>query len=284
MGVIRQSPDIQAGISIGGNKKVSDTKERDKNLEAKIADFRMFDDTFMSAVFDGKTEETEFLIRVILGRDDILVRESKAQFFMSNIYGRGVRLDILASDTNGNSYHFEVERSKGRASVQRARFTGAMVDSRLLRKGQDFKEIPERYTIFITEEDFFGAGLPLYHAENKVEELDNQPLGDASHIIYVNGTYNDTDNLIGSLMHDFSCKNAKDMINPILRERVRVLKETEGGREEVCQIMENLINEEKIELAKEAIKKGKPVEEIADILNLPLAFVEELARSQVAAV
>jgi len=284
MGVIRQSPDVQAGISIGGNEKESDTKERDKNLEEKIADFRMFDDTFMSAVFDGKTEETEFLIRVILGRDDILVRESKAQFFMSNIYGRGVRLDILASDPNGNSYHFEVERSKGRASVQRARFTGAMVDSRLLRKGQDFKEIPERYTIFITEEDFFGAGLPLYHAENKVEELDNQPLGDGSHIIYVNGTYNDTDNLIGSLMHDFSCKNAKDMINPILRERVRVLKETEGGREEVCQIMENLINEEKIELAKEAIKKGKPVEEIADILNLPLAFVQELARSQVAAV
>ena len=52
----------------------------------------------------------------------------------------------------------------------------------------------------------------------------------------------------------------------------------------MCQIMENLINEEKIELAKEAIKKGKPVEEIADILNLPLAFVQELARSQVAAV
>jgi len=139
MGVIRQSPDVQAGISIGGNEKESDTKERDKNLEEKIADFRMFDDTFMSAVFDGKTEETEFLIRVILGRDDILVRESKAQFFMSNIYGRGVRLDILASDPNGNSYHFEVERSKGRASVQRARFTGAMVDSRLLRKGQDLK-------------------------------------------------------------------------------------------------------------------------------------------------
>ena len=151
---------------------MSGTNERAKTLEATIADFRMFDDTFMSAVFDGKKEETEFLINVILERNDIVVKESKAQFFMSNIYGRGVRLDIQALDLKGNAYHFEVERSKGRASVQRARFTGAMVDSRLLRKGQDFKEIPERYTIFITEEDFFEAGLPLYHAENKVAELD----------------------------------------------------------------------------------------------------------------
>ena len=43
--------------------------------------------------------------------------------------------------------------------------------------------------------------------------------------------YNNTDDHIGRLMHDFSCKEAKDMINPILRERVRVLKETEGGRD-----------------------------------------------------
>ena len=44
--------------------------------------------------------------------------------------------------------------------------------------------------------------------------------------------------------------DASEIINPLLRERVHYLKETEGGREEMCQIMENRINEEKIELAK----------------------------------
>ena len=82
------------------------------------------------------------------------------------------------------------------------------------------------------------------------------------------------------LMHDFSCKKAEDILSPILRERVRVLKETEGGRQEVCQIMENRINEEKIELAKNAIKKGSlTLEQIADVLELPLAFVQELAKT-----
>ena len=48
----------------------------------------------------------------------------------------------------------------------------------------------------------------------------------------------------------------------------------------MCQIMENRINEEKIELAKEAIQKGNlTLEQIADVLKLPLAFVQELAKS-----
>lgn len=234
----------------------------------------------MSAVFDGKIEETQFLIRVIMGRNDITVVDSRAQFFISNIYGRGLRLDILARDQEGYAYHFEVERSKERANVKRARFTGAMVDSRLLKKGQDVRKIPNRYTIFITEEDVFGKGFPLYHAEYKIAELENRPLGDGTQIIYVNGQYRNTKTPIGKLMHDFACKKADDIMSPILRERVRVLKETEGGRQEVCQIMENRINEEKIELAKDAIKKGDlSLDQIACVLKLPLAFVEELAKA-----
>lgn len=254
--------------------------EQEKNLRS-IDDFRMFDDTFMSAVFDGENKETQFLIRVILGREDIIVTDSKAQFFMSNIYGRGIRLDIFAKDVENRAYHFEVERCKERASFQRARFTGAMVDTRLLKKGQDVKEIPDRYTIFITEEDVFDKGLPIYHAEYKISELGNLPLGDGSHIIYVNGMYRNTDTPIGKLMHDFACKRPDDMINPVLRDRVRMLKETEGGREKMCQIMENRINEEKIDLAKDAIKRGDlTLEQISEVLKLPLAFVEELARAQ----
>ena len=48
----------------------------------------------------------------------------------------------------------------------------------------------------------------------------------------------------------------------------------------MCQIMENSIKEEKIELAKNAIKKGKMTpEEIAEVLELPVAFVAELAKT-----
>jgi len=42
-------------------------------------------------------------------------------------------------------------------------------------------------------------------------------------------------------------------------------KNFEQSKAGVSQDSENLLNEEKIKLAKEATKKGKPVEEIADI-------------------
>lgn len=48
----------------------------------------------------------------------------------------------------------------------------------------------------------------------------------------------------------------------------------------MCKIMEEMIMEEKIEAAKKAIKKGKNLQDIADILDLPLFKVEELAHGK----
>ena len=87
-------------------------------------------------------------------------------------------------------------------------------------------------------------------------------------------------------MHDFSCTKPEDIINPVLRERVRYLKKTEGGMSEMCDLMEELmneraeerVNEEKVELAKKAISRNKhSLEEIAEDFELPLSFIKELA-------
>ena len=84
--------------------------------------------------------------------------------------------------------------------------------------------MPERYTIFITEEDMFGKGLPMYHIENKITELGDARFQDGGHIIYVNGEYRNLTTPIGQLMHDFSCTQASDILNPVLRERVHHLR------------------------------------------------------------
>ncbi len=169
------------------------------------------------------------------------------------------------------------------ASVQRARFNSAMVDMTLLKKGGLHQELPDRYTIFITERDMFKKGLPAYHASNKIDELDNAPLNDGGYIVYINGQYRNIDTPIGKLMHDFFCVDADEILNPLLKDRVKYLKETEGGRKEMCEIMENRINEEKIELAKKEIAIGElTLVQIARAFQLPLAFVEELARPKFA--
>ena len=70
-------------------QKEPEISEHEANLQA-IAEYRMIDDTFLSAVFDGRIEETELLLRIILEREDIIVESVKAQFFFSNIYGHEI--------------------------------------------------------------------------------------------------------------------------------------------------------------------------------------------------
>ena len=63
-----------------------------------------------------------------------------------------------------------------------------MVDTRMLKEKEKFKEIKDSYVIFITQNDVMKGDLPLYHVERVVKEQ-NRDFGDGSHIIYVNGAY-----------------------------------------------------------------------------------------------
>jgi len=84
-----------------------------------------------------------------------------------------------------------------------------LIDADITVPGEDAKNLPESYVIFITENDIFGKGLPLYHIERTIKEC-NIPFDDESHIIYVNGKYEENDS-IGDLIHDFHCKKADDI-------------------------------------------------------------------------
>ena len=69
----------------------------------RIRDFRLMDDNFMSKVFEDKPC-AEFLLRIILNRDDLKVKEVHGQHDLNNIQGRSVRLDILAVDHENRAY------------------------------------------------------------------------------------------------------------------------------------------------------------------------------------
>ena len=57
------------------------------------------------------------------------------------------------------------------------------MDIENLDAGQDFEELPDSYTIFITEHDVLGEGLPFYSVE-RVTLQTGQPFNDGSHILY----------------------------------------------------------------------------------------------------
>lgn len=254
-----------------------------QTAEQIVDNLTLFDDDLMSMVFDANIEATELLLRIILKKDDIKVLRVIGQKELENpiVSGRNIRLDIYAQDSTEKYYDIEVQRSNEGAHVRRARFHSSMLDVRMLKEGQKFKEIFDSYVIFITENDFVGDGLPLYHVRRMYEET-NKTFDDGSHIIYVNGSYKG-DDPIGKLIHDFGCKNAKDIYYQELAKGVKHFKE-EGGRSVMCQAVEEYANkkaeEEKNVIAVKMIKAGKyALEEIANLTGLTLAEVQKLQKS-----
>lgn len=109
--------------------------------------------------------------------------------------------------------------------------------------------------IFITENDKYKQGVPLYHIERTIKEKGHALFEDGLHILYVNGEYQDVDTPVGRLMHDFYCTKAEDMYSKELAEEVKYLKETEGGREHMCKILEEMCEEVAEQVEKETAER-----------------------------
>jgi hypothetical protein len=204
-------------------------------LEKAIDDLTLFDDDLMSKVFDGNIEAAELLLKIILERDDITVKRVKGQVELKSAYpnGRNIKLDIVAVDDKGVQFDVEVQRNTKGSHIKRARYHQSMMDSRLLKKKQEFKSINDTYVIFICQHDKFKANEPIYHVDKTIRET-GEAFDDGAHIIYVNGRYRGQDDF-GRLAHDFNCKKADSIYFKPLADGVRHFKETEEGRDVMCE-------------------------------------------------
>lgn len=211
-----------------------------KTVEQIVDDMNLFDDDLMSMVFDGNNEATELLLKIILKRDDIEIISvvGQREFQSPIVGGRNIRLDILAKDHTGKHYNIEVQKKPEGAHIRRAGFNSSMMDSRMLKEGQEFSELQDAYMVFITQTDIFDYGLPIYTINRHFEEIDDK-FDDGSHIVYVNGSYKG-DDAVGRLMHDFGCKKSKDIYYSELAKGVKHFKEEEEeeGRKVMCEAVE----------------------------------------------
>ena len=190
------------------NKSLDFERKHEDDLQ-RLRGFRLLDDDFMSKVFEDK-KCAEFLLRIILNRDDLEVKKSNSQYSIKNLQGRSVRLDILAVDKKNRAYNIEIQRNDKGAGVKRARYNSAVIDANVTEPGEKYEKLNETYVIFITENDVLERGLPIYHIDRVIKET-GEVFQDESHIIYVNSQMRN-ETALGKLMHDFSCTSAKDIL------------------------------------------------------------------------
>ena len=252
----------------------------------KLKELRPLDDEFMRALFRNNLPLAQMVLRIILGKNDLVLTEEETQYDLKRLAGgRSLCLDVKGVDDANKQYDIEVQKASAGARPHRARYHSSAIDVDVLKAGQEFEELPDTYTIFITESDVYGANEPIYIID-RVNKTTGKDFDDGEHIIYVNGAY-EGDSDIGKLMHDFRCKNADDMNFDLMAERTRYLKEDPKGVREMCAILEEMrndaVHEDRLRTAKQLILGGKlSYEEIAESTRLTVTEVQNLAEVKTA--
>jgi len=269
-------------------KKLTPEQQLQESL-IQLKNYRPLDDDFMREMFRNSWNLTEFVLRILTGIKDLILIRQETQYDLKRLSGaRAVCLDVFGKDSLGRWYDLEIQRADDGARPERARYHSSAMDIEALPEGHEFEELPTTYTIFITENDLYGAGKPIYHIRRMVTEFPNRPFCDRSFILYVNGAYVGDDD-IGKLMHDFRCKNADDMYFEQMANVTRYYKETPEGVSYMCKAMEDRIKENvqtaeyvrSMEIALKMLTKGSyTFDEISELTGLSLEEVQQLADEQ----
>ena len=263
--------------------KLTPEQQHQKNLEL-LKKLRPIDDSFMREMFRGDLKFTEYVLRIITSKNDLIVTSEETQYDLEHLLGaRSISLDVLATDSEGKKYNLEVQRDDNGAVPKRARYHSSALDVEFLKKKQEFDELPITYVIFITENDVRGKDRPLYLFERK-DAMTGESFGDDEYIIYINGDYDneDDDSDLAKLIHDFRCNNADDMYLDKMADKTRYYKENDKGVIYMCKLMEDYVKEaeyqKSLDFALKMLQRGKlTLEEISDYSDLPLETVKELA-------
>ncbi len=233
-----------------------------KNEEIK--QLSLIDDLFFAVAFED-IDACQELIRVIMDNDTIVVKEVKTQFSIRSIMEHSVQLDLVASDSTHRTYCIELQKRDENNAEYRIRYNQALFDSRLLDKGVDYSELPIMVSIFISDFDVHNSGMPIYHTETRIKE-NGQLYEDGRHIIYVNAT-NDDGSTVSRLMKEFKNQGKISEEFTCIANRVKYLKQNEGGQRSMHPIIERIYGEEiaqlKEEMQREMQKEKEMQEEFA---------------------
>lgn len=207
----------------------------------------------------------EEILRVILNDNTLTVEKVIAEYTLSNLPGRGVRLDSFCETGDGHRINVEVQKADDDDHIRRCRYNAAGMTWKEAEKGIRFRDLPDVCVVYITEHDFLHGGRTVYHVDKILRE-NGSIIDDGSSVIYVNTAVNDG-SAISDLMRCFLQKTVNDPRFPRLSEKVHQYKNTEKGAAEMCEELERYIDEITAELQASNSEKDRALFENSKIIS-----------------
>ena len=239
------------------------------------------DDMLFKRAFHERPDLAEHLIRGILSKPDLNVVKMNTQASLFALNTKEVILDCLCTDSDGKLYNVEVQNEARMPLGRRARAYGSLIDASIFKKGQEYEELPDRYIIFITREDFLKNGRQVTVLAMRDEEGKSE---DESGMYHVYGCINNRDENTeaGRVLSDMSCTRAESMYYDGYRERMEDFKVRKEGVREMTGVMEQIMKEgakqNQAQVAENMIKDGVlPFEKISLYSGMPVSEIQKIA-------
>ena len=159
-----------------------------KSIELKkFEDLDFTDDFMFCRVLEYHPEICRELAELITGRKVTkIVSVEKQKPIKPTSDGKGVRFDVYFSDEGSRVYDFEMQNQVKKNLPRRTTYYQSMVDFRNLKRGIDYKELPDSYIVFICMEDPYEESYYRYTFEETCSEKPSLKMGDGAWKIFIN--------------------------------------------------------------------------------------------------
>ncbi len=215
------------------------------------------------ALFRKMAEDRNFceeILRVFLSEPELKVIKNHAQQDVTNLQGRAVILDAVCLLGDGRTVNIEVQKADDDDHQRRVRYNGAVLTANITDPGKEFRSVPNVCIVFVSRFDLFKMGHVLYHVDRVIRET-KAVVDNGFEEIYINAKVKDGSD-IAELMEIFTKDDAYNYKKfPVTSESKHRYKETKGGQDIMCDIVQRLIDEEMQEANEKIARMEKASEE-----------------------
>ena len=265
-----------------------------------IDDADLIDDIFMNLVANDP-DVGESVCRILLS---VLLQKNigkvnvRAQRVIPGVGFdiRGIRLDVEVEEYESggeehiaNVYDIEPHKRDEGEFGRMLRYRQAKIDSRYMKKNDnDFSHLPNLYMLLITDKDYFGKDYMLYTFRNWCVELPELEYNDGLCFLYyyTKGTKGGSESIHNMLKYiqdskrgsavDDATRELDEYVSNVRRDpEIRGNYMTFGDRIDLEKQMslEEGIEQGKVQIVENMLKKGKSSAEIADLCGLEVSSV-----------
>lgn len=223
-----------------------------KRIEEIVMSLNIIDDTLFQKMAEDKDFCEELLSTVL--EQNVIIEEVIPQNSIKNLQGRSVILDALCRLENGSRCNIEVQKANDDDHERRVRYNTSCVTANITDPGTKFEKVPNVIAIFISKFDMFQKGKTVYHVDRMVRET-GEITDNGLQEIYVNTKIDDGSD-IAKLMKIYREQREFDFEKfPKTSIRKMQFIGNEGGKRDMCEIVDNYAKEVAKEKNKEMVRK-----------------------------